>query len=243
MSYNPTEVGCDVDAYLLLLSMLTHSKTTKNPAFTDKTAYVVDDHPLVARGIAEFLRSLDLFEHVIALSSIDALWDNMIDEAPKLIVVDFWLPDGAALSLLKQLRERLPHTVLLVMSADDDRAIINKVQTAGANGFVHKQVAPERFAEALLTLMQGDFWFPTELPSQKNPLQKELSITAQELGLTPRQGEILVMIIQGLPNKRIANSLGLSEQTVKEHVSGILERLGVSNRMEIMTKLRGKRVD
>lgn len=51
------------------------------------------------------------------------------------------------------------------------------------------------------------------------------------------------MIIQGMPNKRIANSLGLSEQTVKEHVTGILERLGVSNRIEIINKLRGKRLD
>lgn len=223
--------------------MLTHSKITKNPAFTDKTAYVVDDHPLVARGIAEFLRSLDLFGHVIALSSIDALWENISSEVPKLIVVDFWLPDGAALSLLKQLHDRLPQTVLLVMSADDDSAIINKARTAGASGFVHKQAAPELFAEAVFTLMKGYCWFPHVTTSQKTPLQKELSITAQELGLTPRQGEILLMIIQGLPNKRIANSLGLSEQTVKEHVSGILERLGVSNRIEIMTKLRGKRLD
>lgn len=218
-------------------------KIGKSSAAAGKNAYVIDDHPLVARGIAEFLRSLYLFEHVLALSSVDALWQRVADASPQLIVVDFWLPDGAALSLLKQLRERSPQTVLLVMSADDDVAIINKARTAGANGFIHKQETPERFAEALFTLMEGNFWFSPETPVQKNPLQKEISITAQELGVTPRQGEIIAMIIQGMPNKRIANTLGLSEQTVKEHVTGILEKLNVKNRIEIITKLRGKRIE
>lgn len=223
--------------------MILNPKIGKTSASVGKRVYVIDDHPLVARGIAEFLRSLHLFEHVFALSSVDALWKSIADATPQLIVVDFWLPDGAALPLLKMLRERCPQTVLLVMSADDDVAIIDKARVAGANGFIHKQEAPEIFAQAVGALMQAKLWFPAKLQVQKNPLQKELSITAQELGLTPRQGEILVMIIQGFPNKRIAKALNLSEQTVKEHVSGILEKLNVKNRVEIITKLRGKRLD
>lgn len=207
------------------------------------SAYVIDDHPLVARGIAEFLRSLYLFENVFAFFSVEALWQRVAEATPQLIVVDFWLPDGAALPLLKMLRESCPHAALLVMSADDDSSIIEKVRAAGANGFIHKQEAPEVFSQAVSALMQGMLWFPATSQAQKNPLQKEISITPRELGLTPRQGEILTMIIQGMPNKRIANTLDLSEQTVKEHVTGILKRLGVSNRIEIMTKLRGKRLD
>lgn len=223
--------------------MILNQKIGKLSTSVGKRAYVVDDHPLVARGIAEFLRSLYFFEHVLAISSVEALWQRLAEAMPQLIVVDFWLPDGAALPLLKNLREHYPQTALLVMSADDDSAIIDKARAAGANGFIHKQEAPEVFSQAVVALINGQLWFSSASQLPKNPLQKELSITAQELGLTPRQGEILSMIIQGMPNKRIANSLGLSEQTVKEHVTGILERLGVSNRIEIINKLRGKRLD
>lgn len=65
----------------------------------------------------------------------------------------------------------------------------------------------------------------------------------QELGLTERQGQVLAMMLRGQPNKRIALALDISEQTVKEHVTNILARLGVANRMEAITLLRGRRID
>ena len=73
--------------------------------------------------------------------------------------------------------------------------------------------------------------------------ERKLPLTAAELGLTPRQGEVLALMLKGLPNKRVAVQLGLSEQTVKEHVSGILERLGARNRVELIMRLKGKRID
>lgn len=71
------------------------------------------------------------------------------------------------------------------MSADDDSAIIDKARAAGANGFIHKQEAPEVFSQAVVALINGQLWFSSASQLPKNPLQKELSITAQELGLTP----------------------------------------------------------
>lgn len=90
----------------------------------------------------------------------------------------------------------------------------------------------------------GKTWFPSaEHHAQRNAQPKEIPVTAAELGLTTRQGEVLVMVLMGLPNKRIAQKLSLSEQTVKEHVTCILERLQVKTRVEIITKLRGRRVE
>lgn len=208
---------------------------------TSKTAVVIDDHPLVARGIADFLKSHCGFNYVHAISSIADFW-VLMDGIPQtaLVVLDFWLPDGASLPLLDQIMMRYPSLPVLVMSADDDIAVQKKVQTAGAQGFINKQEPPEVFVRAVTSLLCHQFWFksPTHLHSVK-----ELPISATELGLTERQGEILSLILQGLPNKQIAKLLTLSEQTVKEHVSGILERLGVRNRIEVITKLRGKRLE
>jgi len=95
------------------------------------------------------------------------------------------------------------------------------VRLAGADGFLHKQESPEVFGRAVAALLQGG----SQLAGREFP-NKDLPVTAAELGLTVRQGQVLAMMLKGLPNKRIALNLSLSEQTVKEHVTGILKRLG-----------------
>ena len=210
-----------------------------------RTALVVDDHPLVARGIATFLQSHCNFDDVLTVYSSDEFWSRIdLTSPPTLIVLDFWLPCGDSLMLLGQLKVKCPSTPILVISADDDIAVQKKVVAAGAHGFINKQEEADIFAHAVAILLSGNTWF-TDTTQKRTPINqsKELTLTASELGLTPRQGEILAMIIQGLPNKRIAQLLSLSEQTIKEHVSGILSRMGVSNRIEAITKLRGKRFE
>jgi DNA-binding NarL/FixJ family response regulator len=210
-----------------------------------KTALVIDDHPLVARGIAAFLQSHCGFDHVHAITNIEDLW-SYIDSnfAPSMIVLDFWLSAGPSLTLLSQIKMKCLTTPVLVVSADDDIAVQNKVRATGAHGFIHKQEAPDIFAQAVASLLNGKTWF-VDTNQRRKPANQlnELPITAADLGLTVRQGEILAMVMKGLPNKRIAQLLSLSEQTVKEHVTGILGKLGVSNRIQAITKLRGKRLE
>ncbi len=211
---------------------------------TVKTAVVIDDHPLVTRGIADFLKSHCGFSDVHAVCNTADFWHMMGENhPPAMIVLDFWLPDGAALPLLEQLKAKHESIPVLVMSADDNPAICSKARESGANGFIHKQESPEVFATAVNALLDNGNWF-SNMPNHAiyDTSNKELPITLQELGLTARQGEVLGLILQGLPNKRIAQRLSLSEQTVKEHISGILERLKVRNRVEIITKLRGRKL-
>lgn len=205
---------------------------------------MIDDHPLVARGIAAFLKSHCQFDDVIAIHSPDEIWSHVnLALPPAIILLDFWLPDGTSLKLLNTFKIRCPATPILVVSADDDIAVQKKVQLAGADGFINKKEATDIFVQAVTSLLSGKTWFNLTQHRIPNIQLKELTITPLELGLTPRQGEILSMIIKGLPNKRIAQALAVSEQTVKEHVSGILCRLGVNNRIEAITKLRGKRLE
>jgi DNA-binding NarL/FixJ family response regulator len=91
------------------------------------------------------------------------------------------------------------------------------------------------------TVLTGDTAFPSaeSLSDQAAAFGPAhgIPITASELGLTPRQGSVLVLVLEGLPNKVIARRLGLTENTVKEHVSAILQRLGVRTRMQIMSRM------
>lgn len=211
----------------------------------ERTALVVDDHPLVARGIADYLRTHCGFTRADAISHVADLWTNMDQgEAPTLALIDFWLLEGTALPILARLRDEYPATRLLVISGDADPAVRDKVRRLSVDGFMLKQAEPAVFALAVAAVLRGDAWFDnTSVVSSSAGQERNLPLSAAELGLTPRQGEVLALMLKGLPNKRVAQALSLTEQTVKEHVSGILERLGARNRIELITRLRGKRID
>lgn len=216
----------------------------ENDVGTPAYALVVDDHPLVARGFAEYLATHCGFAvSRVANGQASARRWIETDGWPALAVVDFWLPDGVALPFLLALRQGCDATRLLVVSGDHDVGVVTKAREAGAHGFLHKQESPETFARAVACLMAGSEWFrPTDrMPGAGAP--RELPVRAGDLGLTERQGEVLALMLRGQPNKRIALALDISEQTVKEHVSNILARLGVSNRLDAITRLRGRRIE
>ena len=97
-------------------------------------------------------------------------------------------------------------------------------RNSGSQGFVHKQALPEVFGLAFAAMLAGGRWFEHKtIDCAHQP--REWAISPAELGLTPRQGEILALVLRGRPNKRTALTLSLSESTVKEHLTGIFDRL------------------
>ena len=207
-------------------------------------ALILDDHPLVAHGMAEFLRArMPQMDVVVASGADDLLRWVGTRGTPAIVMVDFWLAEGSALGLIAQVRAHCPGTPIAVISGDDDPAVMAQARQAGAQGFIHKQAAPDTFGLAVEALLGGLVWFePGQIGSQP-PRSRDLPVTPAELGLSARQGQILALVLQGLPNKRIASQLDIAESTVKEHVTGILERLRVRTRVEAITLLRGRRLE
>ncbi|MBF9264607.1 LuxR C-terminal-related transcriptional regulator [Paracidovorax cattleyae] len=212
-------------------------------------ALVVDDHPLVARGMAEFLRihpRLDDARH--AHETSEALRIIASHGSPVLALVDFWLSEGAATSFIDNLFAMSPSTRMLIVSADHHPAIVLKARSSGAHGFIHKRESPETFHAAVNAVLDGAAWFESEATASLSgtalgaATPREIYLAPADLGLTPRQGQILALVLEGLPNKPIANTLHLSEHTVKEHLTAILQKLGVSNRVELISRLRGVRI-
>ena len=205
-------------------------------------AIVLDDHPLVGRGMAQYLQAVrpELLVHV-ATAWAQVQQNIVANGCPQVLVADVWLADSNSLATLAQWRSQCPHTPWLAISGDDDPLMLERVRGAGAQGFVHKQAPPEIFGQAFAAMLAGAQWFETcTVASRHAP--REWTVSPAELGLTPRQGEILALVLRGLPNKRIALMLSLSESTVKEHLTGILERLGVKRRVEVLTQLRGRQL-
>lgn len=201
-------------------------------------ALVVDDHPLVASGIANFLITHCRFKQAYVVTNEEDCYRHIRENGPpRLLVIDFWLSSGTALKLLKEVKQRYPQVRLLVVSGDENNDIWQKVHTAGGHGFVLKSELPELFSRAVFALADNLTWFPCANECAVKTNNEQLS----KFNLTPRQIDVLNMIMRGLPNKRIAAQLSISEPTVKEHISNILKKIGVNSRVEAITLLHGKR--
>ena len=201
-------------------------------------ALVVDDHPLVASGIANFLITHCRFKQAYVVTNEEDCYRHIRENGPpRLLVIDFWLSSGTALKLLKEVKQLYPQVRLLVVSGDENNDIWQKVHTAGGHGFVLKSEPPELFSRAVFALADNLTWFPCANECAVKTNNEQLS----KFNLTPRQIDVLNMIMRGLPNKSIAAQLSISEPTVKEHISNILKKIGVNSRVEAITLLHGKR--
>ncbi|MDV1945311.1 response regulator transcription factor [Enterobacter kobei] len=199
-------------------------------------ALVVDDHPLVASGIANFLITQCRFKQAYVVTNEEDCYRQIRDNGPpRLLVIDFWLSSGTALKLLKEIKQLYPQVRLLVVSGDDNNDLWRKIHAAGGHGFVLKSEPPEIFSQAVFALADNQTWFPEGNEFSVNKNNEKLN----KFNLTPRQIDVLNMIMRGLPNKRIAAQLSISEPTVKEHISNILKKIGVNSRVEAITLLHG----
>lgn len=207
---------------------------------------VIDDHPLVAHGITEFLRAHPLLGDALLAGDAGSALSLMAERgAPAIVLLDFWLGGDTARALVQRIQSRCPATRILAISGDVRPGVVDAMRAAGAHGFVGKHEPPDGFERAVTALLQGRSWFPSEpagLAADASGFD-DLPVTPAELGLTERQGDILALLLAGQPNKRIAQATGLSEATVKEHVSAVLHRLGVRTRFEAVAKLRGRRLE
>ena len=118
------------------------------------------------------------------------------------------------------------------MSASDDAGTIRRSLDFGASGFIPKRFGVETLRDAIMKVMEGDVWVPpdTDLSSADDPDMARLR--DRLVTLTPQQVRVLMMLSEGLVNKQIADELGVSEATIKAHVSAILQKLGVESRTQ-----------
>lgn len=243
MQMDNSEIYATTYAYVAHKMNLLSTSQNELPMRPPAYAMICDDHPLVGRGIRELLKDHPLLTNSVCTTSERECLAHLDSHGvPSIAVVDFWLSNDASEVLVKRLLAEYPGLPILMMSADDDPVVQIKCQQWGAKGFINKQVSPGVIREAVSAVIQGLGWFmpladqPFISPIRKN----QWPISARELGLTNRQGQILAMMLEGLPNKRIAQNLNVTEATVKEHVTGVLQKLGVKSRVEAIAQLKNR---
>ena len=200
---------------------------------------IVDDHPLIREGLGNVLAELD---HAVRIHEADdaapalAAAGSLDDLA--LILLDLGLPGANGMTLLADMRARRPEVPVVVLSANDDRAVVQEAIDLGAMAFISKRSTTKVLVNALRLVLAGGVYVPPHtLGTAAAPPATVEGPTCASLGMTPRQSEVLALLVQGKPNKLICRELDMSEGTVKTHITAILRALNVSNRTQAVFAL------
>lgn len=220
---------------------------------------LVDDHPLILSALKAVIKGLGDHVNVVGAGSGRAAREALRrDDDFDLVLLDLQLGDENGFDLLVEFRAGYPAVPVVVVSASDRASDVIRSVDLGAMGFVPKRATNETLFEALHVVMSGGIYVPPmsistgmsiagrrrtdAAPAAPGPLQ----VVSQEatdsgfqeqpslasLGLTPRQTDVLGLLLKGHPNKLIARELGLSVETVKDHVAAVLRALNVSSRTQ-----------
>src|SRR5207237_5686523 len=149
-----------------------------------------------------------------------------------LILLDLAMPGVRGFSGLMYLRAQYPSVPIIVVSANDDPAVIRRCMDFGASGFIPKTLGIETMRGAITCVFEGGVWTPSEIDLGAGADAETADLLTRLTSLTPQQVRVLMMWSEGLLNKQIAYELGVSEATVKAHVSAILQKLGVESRTQ-----------
>ncbi len=222
---------------------------------------LIDDHPLILAALQSVIQGLGEHVQVDGAGSARAAREALkADRHYDLVLLDLALGDADGFEVLSELREAYPALPVVVVSASDRTSDVIRSIDLGAMGFVPKRASNDTLFQALHMVMSGGIYVPPmamgsglsthDAPPPPPPpraaasdLQAVRSTAAdgafqrptaglESLGLTPRQTEVLALLLQAKPNKMIARELNLSVETVKDHVAAVLRALNVSSRTQ-----------
>ena len=194
---------------------------------------LIDDHALFREGLKFLLRSLDAALQVDEAGNCARALEHAAARSYDIVLLDLRRPGVEGLDALAALREAMPHAPLVVLSGEDNPAVVRAAIERGAMGFIPKSSTPEVLIQALrLVLAHGVYLPPTVLGATPVPAPPDAAGQSVLPGLTPRQMDVLRCVIQGKSNKLIARELDVSEGTVKAHLSSVLRALDAHNRTE-----------
>jgi DNA-binding NarL/FixJ family response regulator len=204
---------------------------------------VVDDHELIREGLRPVLEELgDGASPVQVLEAHDysrALEIAAAHPDLDLALLDFNLPNVAGFAALVDIQERYPGLPVVMMSGEDDPGVVREALERGALGFIPKTSPRAVILNALRLVLSGGSYVPREIMGAARPAKARAAADRGErgagmevLGLTPRQSEVLELLLAGKSNKVICRELGMAEGTVKNHVAAILKALDATNRVE-----------
>jgi DNA-binding NarL/FixJ family response regulator len=202
---------------------------------TNKSTFIVaDDHPLFREALIHAIGNCVEDADIIEADSLDTL-QAVVESNPEadLLLLDLNMPGVSGFSALAYIRSKHESLPTVIVSAMDDPAVIRRSIQHGASGFIPKSSPISMLEKGIRAVLDGEVWVPEGINLKDDRLDsEEAEIAAALSSLTPHQFRVLMMLGEGLLNKQIAYQLGVSEATIKAHVTAVLRKMHVNNRTQ-----------
>ena len=201
---------------------------------------LVDDHALFRRGIASIVAAERGFEVVgEAANGLEAL-DRARELMPDVILMDIFMPGANGLEATRRIKEALPYVKIVMLTVSEENQNLFEAIKSGAQGYLLKKIEPQELFAMLKGVVQGDAPISRAMAAK---ILREFTHQARRAApaprpgadLSPREKEVLELVTQGKSNKEIAVALAITENTVKNHLKNILEKLHLENRVQAAT--------
>jgi len=201
--------------------------------FAQYRLLIADDHPLFRGALREAVTGLFERVEIAEAGSFDEVTKFLEGSGEvDLILLDLAMPGVRGFSGLMYLRAQYPSVPVVVVSANDDPAVIRRCMDFGGAGFIPKKLGIDTIRTAIKRVLDGGVWTPPDVDLGAGTDAASADLLARLASLTPQQVRVLMMLSGGLLNKQIAYELSVSEATVKAHVSAILQKLNVESRTQ-----------
>ncbi len=204
---------------------------------------IADDHPIVRDGLKKLLLLEDDFEIVGEAADGREVLDKVQELDPDVLLLDLRMPNLDGLSALQALQQSNKRTRVIVLTASEDKNEFVQAMKLGCSGIVLKQTAPDLIVKSIRKVNAGEIWLDSHTTAavmRQFQTGQESSGSGQAGGkgrerspLSSREREIVALVAQGYKNKEMAEKMFISEQTVKNHLHNIFDKLGVSDRLEL----------
>ena len=190
---------------------------------------IADDHRVVRVGLEQLLQTFDDVEFLGAGAGGEEAVALCTEHRPDVLLLDLSMPDVDGIEVTKRLREASPDTKVVVFTSFSDRERIVQALDAGAVGYLLKDAEPEELHAAVQAASRGE---APITPRAAAALLADRRERPAEVALTVREREVLSLVVEGLANKQIARRMGISEKTVKGHLTNLFQRIGVADRTQ-----------
>ncbi len=203
---------------------------------------IADDHPIVRDGLKKLLLLEDDFEIVGEAGDGREVLDKVQELDPDVLLLDLRMPNLDGLSTLQALQQSNRRTRVIVLTASEDKNEFVQAMKLGCSGIVLKQTAPDLIVKSIRKVHAGEIWLDSHTTAA---VMRQFQTGTESSGssqsgkgrerspLSAREREIVALVAQGYKNKEMAEKMFISEQTVKNHLHNIFDKLGVSDRLEL----------
>lgn len=199
----------------------------------ETTLFVIDDHPVLREGIKMLLDATGDVRVVGSSATASGALEPLARLSPAVVLLDLDLGSEDGLRWLPRVSAAAPGARVLILTALRDRARDEEALRAGASGLVLKDAAPEVLLQAIRSVAAGALWFDPRVLAAPPPPERPRAREALA-ALTPRERDIVSLVGEGLRNEEVARRLGITEKTVRNHLTAVFDKLGVSGRLELV---------